>query len=103
MVIHPDKTKSMLIATRQKQQLTNLKLTLFIGNYTIEQVATHKMLGIHIDSKLNWQTHIHHLNKRLAKNVYLLAKLRKFVDTEHLKLFHEAHIMSHLNYAVTLT
>ena len=102
MVIHPDKTTSMLIATRQKQQLTDLKLTLFIGNKAIEQVKNHKMLGIHIDSKLTWQTHLQHLTKRLSKNVYLLAKLRKIIDAEHLKLFYDAHIMSHLNYASTI-
>ena len=102
MVIHPDKTTAMLISTRQKQQLTSLKLILFIRNKIIEQVTTHKILGIHIDSKLNWQPHIHHLNKRLSKNVYLLAKLRKFVDAEHLKLFYDAHIMSHINYVSTV-
>ena len=102
MVIHPDKTTAMLISTRQKQQLANLKLTLFIGNKNIEQVTTHKILGIHIDSKLNWQPHIHHLNKRLSKNVHLLAKLRKFVDADHLKLFYDAHIMSHINYTSTV-
>ena len=37
MVIHPDKTKSMLITTRQKQHLTDLKLTLSIENHCIEQ------------------------------------------------------------------
>ena len=40
---------------------------------------------------------------RASKNVYLLAKLRKIIDAEHLKLFYDAHIMSHLNYASTIS
>ena len=60
------------------------------------------MLGIYLDSELNWHTQINHLTKRLSKNVFLLSKLRKFVDTKHLKLFFDAHIMSHLNYSSTV-
>ena len=102
MVIHPDKTTSMVIATRQKHQLTKPQLTLSINNKTIKQVKSHKMLGIHIDAELNWQTQIFHLTKRLSKNVFLLSKLRKFADPEHLKLFFDAHIMSHINYSSTV-
>ena len=60
------------------------------------------MLGIYLDSELNWHAQINHLTKRLSKNVYLLSKLRKFVDTKHLKLFFDAHIISHLNYSSTV-
>ena len=102
MVIHPEKTKAMIITTRQKHQLKEPKLNLFIGNKTIEQVNSHKMLGIYLDSDFSWHTQIKHLTKKLSKNVFLLSKLRKFVDTEHLKLFFDAHIMSHLNYSSTI-
>ena len=102
MVIHPGKTKSMIITTRQKHQLTEPKLNLFIGNKTIEQVNSHKILGINLDSDFSWHTQIKHLTKKLSKNVFLLSKLRTFVDTEHLKLFFNAHIMSHLNYCSTI-
>ena len=97
MVIHPDKTKSMVITSRQKHQLTKPKLDLFIGDISVEQVKSHKMLGICLDSELNWQTQIHNLTKRLSKNVFLLTKLKKYVNTKHLKLFFDAHILSHLN------
>ena len=102
MVIHPDKTKSMVITSRQKHQLIKPKLNLFIGNKSVEQVKSHKMLGICLDSELNWQTQIHNLTKRLSKNVFLLTKLKKYVNTKHLKLFFDAHIMSHLNYSSTV-
>ena len=102
MVIHPDKTKSMVITSRQKHQLTKPKLDLFIGDISVEQVKSHKMLGICLDSELNWQTQIHNLTKRLSKNVFLLTKLKKYVNTKHLKLFFDAHILSHLNYSSTV-
>ena len=87
MVIHPVMTKSMVITSRQKHQLIKPKLNLFIGNKSVEQVKSHKMLGICLDSELNWQTQIHNLTKILSKNVFLLTKLKKYVNTKHLKLF----------------
>ena len=102
MVIHPNKTKAMVITTRQKHQLVNPKLTLSIGNTIIEQIKDHKMLGIYLDSEFNWHTQINNLTKKISRNVFLLSKLRKFVDTEHLKLFFDAHIMSHFNYSSTI-
>ena len=75
MVLHPDKTKSMLITTRQKHQLTKLTLNLTLGDNTIEQVKQHKMLGLWLDSELNWHHHINTLLKRLSKNIFLLSQL----------------------------
>merc|ERR1711860_237304 len=40
--------------------------------------------------------------KKLSRNIFLLYKLRQFVQQKHLLLFFNAHIMSHLNYASTI-
>ena len=44
MLIHPEKTKSMIIATRQKQQLSSPKIKLELENVNIEQVKYQKCL-----------------------------------------------------------
>ena len=102
MVIHPEKTKAMAITTRQKNQRLHPKLDLYINNKPIQQVNNHKMLGIHLDCHLNWHTQINNLAKRLSRNLFLFSKLKKYVDTECLKLFYNAHILSHLNYSSTI-
>ena len=50
MVVHPGKTKSMVLASRQKHQLKPLILTL--GTNITEQVREHRVLGITIDEEL---------------------------------------------------
>merc|ERR1712074_218244 len=102
MVIHPDKTKSMIIAPRQKQQLHKPTLNLTIGSSHIEQVKEHKLLGVFIDTHLTWNKHIETMIKKLSRHIFLLYKLRQFVQQKHLLLFFNAHIMSHLNYASTI-
>ena len=101
MVIHPDKTKCMTVTTRQKHQISPLILDLTLGKDKIEQVEQHKMLGLWVDSELNWQYHITTLIKRLSKNVFLLSQLRKYITTKNLKMFFDAQIMSHLNFSST--
>ena len=102
MVIHPDKTKCMIITTRQKEQITHPSLNLKLGTNSIEQVQSHKMLGLIIDSHLTWNDHNEELIKRISKKIYLLTKLKKYLSTKYLKLYFNAHILSHLNYASTI-
>ena len=51
MIIHPAKTKRMMIATRQKHQLSPFQLKLTFEKTDIEQVHEHRVLGVSIDSK----------------------------------------------------
>ena len=46
MVINPNKTHSVRIATRQKHQLLPLSLDLLLHGVKVEQVAEHRLLGI---------------------------------------------------------
>ena len=102
MIIHPKKTQSMVITTRQKHQICPLLLNLTLGKMDIDQTLTHKLLGVQIDSNLDWHQHISSLLKLLSQNVYLLSQLNKYATTEALKVFFDAHINSHINYASTI-
>jgi len=52
------KTEFMLIGSRQKlSNLTDFS-TITIDNVQISQVATAKSLGVTIDNKLDWSSHI---------------------------------------------
>ena len=57
MVVHPGKTKSIVLASRQKLQLKPLMLNLNLGTYfnTIEQGREHSVLGVTTDEELKWQ------------------------------------------------
>ena len=102
MIIHPGKTKSMLLASRQKHQLKPLKLNLNIQDQCIQQVKEHKVLGVTIDDRLCWQNHIDTTCKSLARKVYLMSRLSQMVDKNTLKVFFHAHVEPLLDYASTL-
>lgn len=102
MVLHPQKTKSLVITTRQKHQREPLRLGLTLGANPVEQVNSHRVLGVTIDNMLRWDLHITNVTRTVAKNLYLLAKLKCFVDADARKLFFVAHCLSHINYASTI-
>jgi len=102
MALHPKKTKSMLITTRQKHQRQSLNLNLMHGAVNIDQVHEHRVLGVIIDDELNWSSHITTVYKRVSSNLYLLNKLSFYVSIDSLKMFFHAHCLSHINYASTI-
>ena len=102
MVLNPSKTKCMVITTRQKHQLHPLTLTLSLQNIPLEKVNLYKILGVSIDNHLDWHAHINMICQKISCNLFLLSKLRYLLDSQACKMFINAHILSHINYASTL-
>ena len=65
----PSKTKLMLFSRRRQQIKPKLK----IAGVEVDWVDSHKYLGMYIDNKLSWNTHI---QKTLKKATYTLARCR---------------------------
>ena len=59
MVINTDKTKLMLITSRQKRyNLKNTDLSLNFSGADLKLTSNEKVLGIHIDENLLWISNI---------------------------------------------
>ena len=63
--INPVKTKSMIITTRQKHQLSDLSLRLSLDGQNIENVTEHRLLSLIVDNKFRWQAQIKHICKSM--------------------------------------
>ena len=94
MLLNPWKTKSMVITTRQKHQRDLLSLDHLLKTQVIEQVTERRHLGVIINYQLKRQAHVNCLTDTVAKNVYLLSRLRYFSNSEACGTFFHAHIMS---------
>ena len=58
MLLNPEKTKSMVVATRQKHQRGIPPLRLMFSSQVIEQISEHRNFGVILDDQLKWQAHI---------------------------------------------
>ena len=71
LLLNPEKTKSMAVATRQKHQCGLPHLRLILNSQIIEQVSEHRHLGVVLDDQLKWQICI----CSLASNTFVTVKL----------------------------
>ena len=102
MIPHPQKTKCMLVTTRQKHQLNPPPLGLSLNGTPIEQVTEYNVLGVVVDEQLSWHAHTNMVSKKLSKNLHLLSRLKQFTDEDTRKIFCNAHILPHINYCSTV-
>ena len=61
-----------------------------------------KYLGVHVDNKLSWKTHINNLCFKLSKVSGIIFKVRHFVPLSTLKLVYYTMFHSHIQYSLLI-
>ena len=78
VVAHPEKTKYLIIGTRQKlSRCEECALSLWLDGRQLEQTQEVRLLGLVIDPSLSWSSHLTKLRKKLLKCVVVLARIKK--------------------------
>ena len=99
MILNPTKTNCMTVTSRQKHQRTLLPLSLSIDDSTVEQVTAHRVLGVVIDNQFSWNVHISNVCKTVSRNLFLMAKLKRIINNDGLKVYFFGHCLPHISYA----
>ena len=74
MYINTSKTKTMLLSTAPKlYHHSNLQLS--INEEIIGNIDIHKLLGVHVDKKVTWHTHVNYICKLAASRLTLMQRL----------------------------
>ena len=79
---------------QKKRQLKLRTLNLTLGANIIVQVRQHGVLGVTTDEELKWQPHIDNVCKQIVRNLFLLGKLRNYVDSDRRKLLFKVHLLA---------
>ena len=92
-------TRNLMLANPQKFQalFLNCKEKIFtfeLDNVTMILDDVVKLLGVHLDSKLNFENHISHIFKKAGNHLNVLKRLFKFI-----KKMIEWRYLDHLLYA----
>ena len=84
MILNSAKTKVMLVTTNQKRQrLNNDNLDLNFNNEPLTMITNEKILGVYVDNNLTWSEHIKRLTRKIASSIWLLSKIKKFLNQTH--------------------
>ena len=94
MIVNPDKFQAMLPEKRNKNNQSCLKM----NNQLINTTNCVKLLGINIDSKLNFDSHISDLCKKASVQAKALNLLRTYIGNKEMKILINSFIYSDFNY-----
>jgi len=96
MNINWNKTKEMIIGPLATQSVPLLNVD---GN-TIQRVTVFKLLGVSVDSDLEWDSHVSAICSKASSRLYFLKLLkRSAVSRDDLMHFYESYIRPVLEYA----
>lgn len=99
MLLNTDKTKVMLISTRQKRiRLDTSLLALTYNDIDLQLTTGDKILGVYIDENFQWNNHFQYVCKKVSSYIWLLSKIKTYLSFEHRSLFYKAYIQPHFNY-----
>ena len=93
MIVNPDKFQAMLLEKRSENNQSCLK----INNQTIKTTNCVKLLGITIDSKLNFDSHISDLYKKASMQLNALNRLRTCTGNKEMEILINSFIYSNFN------
>ena len=98
LTLNRTKTEFMLIGSRQRLSTLAVSPTITIYDNQVSQVTTAKSLGVTIDNKLDWRSHIDKLTKKVASGTGAIKRMRHLVPQATLLLIYQALIQPHFDY-----
>ena len=88
----------MLFCKRRNNHTT--ELTLRLNNNDIQSVTEFNFLGLYLNSKLNWDTHINVIGKKISRAVGIIKKLQLLLPKTILISLYNALVLPRINYCL---
>ncbi|KAI8483781.1 hypothetical protein Bbelb_384390 [Branchiostoma belcheri] len=101
LLLHPEKTKSMLFGLLQKLRHDGTSVNITEGVNVYKQVDSFTYLGITLDPSLRWAAHVHRITKKLLSGLGAMGRARAFVTKEVLRTMYQTLLLSHLEHCAT--
>ena len=98
--INPEKSAIIVIPSKLNAQTANLSI--FYDECPINCFETSKYLGVNLDNKLNFKSHICIIENKVARSVGILSKPRYLFPSSALLLLYYSLIHPHLLFSLPL-
>ena len=95
MEFNANKTEEIIFSVK-KEKLYHPNLCL--GNAEVERKLEHKHLGLILDSKLNFQSHIREAIMKARRGIGIISYLSKYVSRDVLDQVYKLYVRPHLDY-----
>ena len=85
MIIHPQKTKTMLIGNQRKLAITTEDLNIYLKESSIKQSDCEKLVGVYLDPLITWKDHVHKTIKKFNTKLELVRRAKPFLNSTNRK------------------
>lgn len=97
LVLNIEKTKCIVLCSKWGGRL-DPKLNVKIDDKEIEQVTEVKLLGVLIDSRMTWTSHINEMVKKMGRGMAAIKYCRKYLPGYLVKQLMQAIVLSQMDY-----
>ena len=98
LTINTSKTKIMVFGSRSKVKKAK-NVTVNMKGVALKKVLTFKYLGLTLDQTLNYNHHVSSVIRTVMHKMTLLAKMKKYLNTDVALLIYKAMLLPYLDYA----
>ena len=78
------------------------EISVDIGGETLSSTYTEKLLGLHINADLKWNTHIDEISSELKKRIGILKRIKEKVPADKLSIMADAIFNSVIRYGIAV-
>ena len=96
VTFNPAKTESLLLSRKINKPDHP---SLYLNDVRIEEVNTHKHLGVYLSQRLDWQNHVEYITDKVSTRLNLLRSLKFTLDRNSLQKIYFTFIRTVLDYA----
>jgi hypothetical protein len=97
--LNVSKTNFMIFKPSNRGR-SNINQEIVINGQNIEQVHSTKFLGVIIDSKLNWSSHINMVKNKVSKGIGIICKVKNVLAQNTLLTLYYSFIYPYLIYCI---
>ena len=80
--------------------LDSLPGNISFGTTPLEEVSSFKFLGVCVDNKLSWKSHIDNICKTVSRNIGVMSRLKYYLPSSALLTLYFSLILPYLNYGI---
>ncbi|ODM86526.1 putative RNA-directed DNA polymerase from transposon BS, partial [Orchesella cincta] len=101
LVINSDKTKMLTVSSSRRCSLLD-NFCFDLNGFKVENSSTLKCLGITLDRKLNFRTHMDNVARLCYARMRALYTIRAYLNEDQLRILSQSLVYSMINYMVVV-
>jgi hypothetical protein len=102
LTLNVDKTKAIIFKPNKISTTDIQNVDIVINSCKIDIVDEFKLLGVILDHKLTWSSHIQYISTKLSKTIGILHRVKNILNKQSLLSIYYALFHSYINYCILI-